>query len=102
MSGPKHTPEEWRAAPDPLVACVVTGHPEEGDFRVIAECDNEHVHLLAAAPRLAEALKGVMNSIEAHVYLKEPPTDPDEYDSMMQPLWEEARAALREAGVSDE
>lgn len=57
-------------------------------------------HERAKNQRLAAALKGVMNSIEAHVYLKEPPTDPDEYDLMMQPLWEEARAAL--AGVKGE
>lgn len=50
----------------------------------------------AERDELAKALRGVSKSVEAHMYLNDPPADEnmDEYDYMMKPLWEAALAAL--------
>lgn len=93
MSG--HTPGAWRASPDPLVSCVVTG--EGTDVTVVAECGERDVQLLAAAPRLAGALAALVRVNEEHneaiaAIIGKPLDWKDAY-------LDDARAALREAGA---
>lgn len=77
MSEP--TPGAWRASPDPLVSCVVTG--EGTDVTVVAECGERDVQLLAAAPELLEALENIEND-DGHI---------------PQAIWDMRNAALAKA-----
>jgi len=82
------------------------GPPEEYRKRE-AMCELTKAELRAAIlasvlpdPRVEELVKavtGVMSSIEAHMYLRDPKPDDqfDEYDYMMKPLWVALDAALR-------
>ena len=100
MSGPKHTPGPWKVLSQDLP-----------DMRVVVTCDMpprlvttaafaEDARLIAAAPRLAEALKRVKEwNAEMH-RANDPSLVPcltsDLYNDWRE-LMTEVRAALREA-----
>lgn len=102
MSGPKHTPGPWRVSgTDDHGQAIV-----RGDHIEIATCWHHSVgaieqemhanaKLIAAAPRLAEALKEIAKGAPTIM-----PTSLVEREHWR--LAKIARAALREAGVTDD
>jgi len=50
--------------------------------------------LIAAAPELLSALRGLLDSIEAYIAIHKPEEEWDEYDYMMLPRWKAAHALM--------
>lgn len=107
----KHTPGPWTLGNGEVR--IRTEKNEQGRSILVAECyttgnagrypkyeeRKANARLIAAAPELLEALKGVMNSIDAYVALNEnkPESEWDEYDYMMIPKWKFAKQVLAKA-----
>lgn len=112
MSSPKHTPAPWKVGgdgpalwvegpdPDRNVICDIIGRQENGEYDAgLTDEDEANARLIAAAPRLAEALKELVRINEEHndaisAIISKPLGWKDDYLN-------DARAALREAGIED-
>jgi hypothetical protein len=117
VSGPKHTPGPWRVKGDDSFGYFVAAPSFHGDaYDSVILGDDEYreesrernkadAQLAAAAPRLAEALKACTDELERQLnvrYLPGMRETNEVYELRWQQgmaLVDDARAALREAGV---
>lgn len=103
MSGPKHTPTSgpWKLVAEDDETIVVGPNDEYVAFISSGEFpDDPDGLLVAAAPRLAEALKGAEAAMH-RVLNTRLDYDPAAFIELKQ-AHEVTRAALREAGVTDD
>lgn len=97
MVEPKHTPGPWAVDPYPNGLCGVTA--PEGDYRAtigVAYCagydSKATATLFAAAPELAEALRGFVRN-RANIKADDP------FDGPLSRLMDMSEAALAKAGL---
>ena len=88
-----HTPGPWEVREvDGLFAIA---HPNGWVLESSNEQQNRvDANLIAVAPNLLAALRGLLDSFEAYSALNKPENEWDEYDYMMFPRWKAAKSLV--------
>lgn len=101
----EHAPGPWTVDKAQVLLGTQDGD-EVSDSMGNRVCEVSHLstklanaRLIAAAPELLEALKGILDSYEAYLALNEskPEDQWDEYDCAFLPKWRAAQAAIKKA-----